>query len=193
MTNVIYIDDNINYYSNHLDKILVSDCQKDTVRYGIIYDYDKFNRAFERLLSKYKLKNNLIKENLTVITPPNFSPLNKMIYQKIFDNFNYHKVKFYSEVELYKLNRYKIFLNINKNYFNISYIKNGKTISNTFLLELDYLIHCLDKFKNKDIYLIGNNFKNIIDYLEYNTFNYYYFERTDSPIMLFLENNENMT
>lgn len=178
MYNILYLNDNINYYNSKLNKIIKYKPFVDIIENGIIIDIKKFIKCFKKILNANNIKPGIFYDKLIVITPPNFSNAYKYLYKEIFNNLNFKIIIFKSEISLYKIAKNNINININSNYFYYTKVVNGKTKSKLYnIQDLDLM-----DFSNKKetYYIYGSNSNKIIEYLEANSLNYYIFENQEN-------------
>lgn len=177
--NIVYIDDYINFYSDRLDNILKIIPYKDSIVNGQIIDKEKFIKKLKQVLGKAKLNNNLIGENIMVLTNGLTNVLNKETITEVFHELNYRKVDICNLKSILKIDANTIFVEANKTYYLFYYLDNiGKVkticLKNDIFLK-SFIEIILKELKKKKIIIVGKETMNALNYFKAAK-NYYYFE-----------------
>lgn len=192
MSNILYLDDYINFYNDKLKKIIIEKPYNNTLFNGKIINKDKFINKFVKIKEKYKINNNLFNENIIVIINSSFKDIDKLILKEILEELNYKKVKFVNEVDIIKLNKKSIFINYSISYFYIYNINHQGSISQN-IYENNYvnkklILNIIDILNKEDIIFTGKNYRELLNVLKTSNKNYYYYEENDNLLIkLFLK------
>ena len=79
MEDYLYLDDDINFYSNKYKKLLIIKPFKDTLKYGHIINRSKFIKKFNSELKKNKFGNSIFNKRLKIIINSTFTEEDKNI------------------------------------------------------------------------------------------------------------------
>jgi len=163
--NYIYLVENqIQFYNKKEDKYYYYELSKKILENGKIIHRPKFLREFKTFLKKNHIIRKFQKNILYFIIPPTFNEIDKEIIKKIFDELSFHEIKFLKELNIYKMKKNVLWVNLNDNYMFLNYLlkhnKESIILKNNYLNLnlLDQLIIFLNNNKNiKKIYLFGTN------------------------------------
>ena len=169
MDNILYLDDYINLYNKKNNKIIKVKPYDETISFGKIIDREKFIKNYETLLINNKLNKNILGSNITVIINGLYSKEDKKIIKEVLEELNYRHIKIINEKNILKLAKKKVIINVNYNFIIIYYLNIYGNV-NLICLPYNNLIKKILKeimvlFKDKKIYLIGQNYAEFIKYL----------------------------
>lgn len=165
-TNKLFLVDNVCYYekmpSKKFYKIIYS---KDVLKYGKVADSKKFIHETNDLLSKKKLINIFVTQNISIIVNDNYTKEDINTLKDCLEKLNFKVVNIKKESEILNLEKYD-YISFNKEYICLYYnnVYREPTLrfieKNFFLKEAD-LIKYLKSVLNtkKDIIIYGNNCK----------------------------------
>lgn len=165
-TNKLFLVDNVCYYkkmpSEKLYKIIYS---KDVLKYGKVADSKKFIHETNSLLSKKKLINIFVNQNLSIIINDNYTKEDINALKDCLEKLNFKIVNIQKESEALNLEKYD-YISFNKEYIclyynNIYKEPTLKFIEKNFFLNERDLIKYIKSVLNtkKDIIIYGNNCK----------------------------------
>ena len=180
MENILYLDDFINIYNKKLNKIITIKPYKKTLENGKVIDKLKFIKIFNEYKEKNNLNKSFFNESITIIINNNYRNNDKCLLKEIFEELNYKNIKMINELELIKINKRKLIINFNYDYFYLYYIDYyGKTRTICYennLINKSLIINIIDFFKKKEIIVLGKNSLELINILEKYNYNYYFYE-----------------
>jgi len=196
MDNIIYLDDYINLYNKKLNKIIIIKPYKDTLYNGVISNRKKFIKLYNKILDKYKLKNNFINENITIIINNLYTEENKLQIKEIMEELYYKKIYFIQETNYLIINKKRLYINYNNSYFYLIYI-NGDGKVKYSLYKNDYInrnliIKILSYLNKEDIIIYGKNVLELESILNKNNINYFVYEESENMLMKLLLKSKNM-
>lgn len=192
MRAILYLDDYINFYDKNTNEIIKIIPYKDTLRYGIIIDRNKFIKKMIKELNKLKYKNSLFNNEIDVIISNYYTNEDKLIIKDVLDELNYKNVFFIQEEKYLNINKNNVYINCNYSYFYLLYTNYyGNTVVNLYkndLINKSIFINIIDQFKDKNIFLYGKNASEFESILKKYDINYYIYEEKDNLIIKYLLN-----
>lgn len=167
MQNNIYlylVDNKLQIALQKEKKIKEFSLSKKVIEYGKVIHRPKFTRELGSIFKKNHIIKKFQKNNLYVITPPNFNEVDKEIWIHIFEDLPIQKISCLKEVNYYQLKKNTLWINLNREYAYITYLE--KHHNKIELLKDNYLCYnFLEQLKLflkanpriKKVYLFGNN------------------------------------
>lgn len=187
MENILYLDDYINFYNKKIDKIMVIQPYKNTLKNGKIIDRDKFIKKFNKFISDNNLKNNIFNNNISIITNNGTTEEDKKTFLEVFDELNYKNITFISEIDYLKIDKNSIYINYNYSYFYIYNINESGKVEISFFdlnkLGRNLMSYILNYFNKKKIFIFGKNYQELDKEIKNKKIQYYYFEESDNLIL----------
>ena len=181
---ILYLDDYINFYNNKVYKIIP---YKYTLREGKIINKEKFIKKMTKELNKIGIKNKLFTSSIKVIINNNYSQIDKEVIKEVMMELNYKNVIFIQELSYLDINKNKIFINCNYEYFYILFTDMyGNTEMNIYKNDVynkSIFINLIDNFYDRDIFLYGKNSDEFERILNIYKIDYYIYEEKDNLIM----------
>ncbi len=186
MENILYLDDYINLYLKKENKILMIKPYKDTLENGKIINREKFIKKMNKVLKERKI-NNFFNGEVTVIINSLINIEDKKILEYCLNELNYKKIYFIREIKYLKINQDNLFINCNETYFYF-YYNDFRGNTKIKVYENDEMnrevLNKIIKFINKkEIYLYGKNINEIVEILNKEKVNYYYYEDSSNLII----------
>ena len=194
MSNILYLDDYINFYDEKNHQLIIAKPYKNTLRNGFIIDREKFNKKFLQMLDSYDLKQKFFSESLIIVINNLFTKEDKILIKEIMENLNYKNIKFVQEIKYLKVDKTTLYINCNVTYYYLIYTNYlGNVEINLYKndeLNKNYLVNII-KYLNKDkIILYGKNFKEIVNLINKQNIDYYYYKESDNLMIHYLLNNK---
>ena len=184
---ILYLDDFINIYIKKEDKIIRYKPYKNTIKNGRIINRIKFIKIFNKIKDNYNLNNNFLNASILIIINKNIEEEDKKVFLEVFDELNYKNIKFNQELNYLKMNKNTVYINYNYSYFYIYNVDDlGKVNINIYSLNKlnkKIVIELIRYFSKKKIYIYGKNYQELINIINKNNFNYYYFEESEDLII----------
>lgn len=166
VNNLIYLTDDIIYLKNKKrTKIISQKINKNIIKYGKIYNQEKFIKTYDNLLKTNHLNNNIFGDTIKVIINDTYTPADIKYLKSTLEKFNYRKILFEKETKKYKLNTQNAYLNVLTNYSILSYIDEYKKtksylIPDDFFPSLkDFLSYIKKIIAERELFLIGHGEK----------------------------------
>lgn len=163
VNNLVYLTDDIIYLKNKKkNKIFKHKINKNIIKYGKVYNVEKFLKTYDTFLKNNHLNNNLFGDTIKVIINNTYSPADIKFLKSLLEKFNYRKVLFENENKRYKLNMQNAYLNVLNNYSILSYIDEYKKVRTYFIPEdfflnfTDFLDYLKKRITNRELFLIGH-------------------------------------
>ena len=193
MNNILYLDDYINFYNNDVNKIIKITPYKGTLRNGIIIERNKFIKKMIKELNKIGIKNSLFNNSMTIIINNLYTKEDKLILKEVMEELNYKNVVFIQELNYLDINKNKLFINCNYEYYYILFTDMyGNTELNIYKNDVynkSIFINLIDSFYERDIILYGKNTGEFERILNVYKKDYYVYEEKDNLVMHMLLNN----
>lgn len=182
---ILYLDDYINFYTNN--KIYKIIPYKYTLREGMIINKEKFIKKMIKELNKMGIKNKIFTSSIKVIINNNYTKIDKEVIKDILSELNYKNVIFIQELDYLDINKNKILINCNYEYFYILFTDMyGNTELNLYKNDVynkGIFINLIDNFYDRDIFLYGKNSSEFERILNVYKRDYYIYEEKDNLIM----------
>lgn len=166
VNNLLYLTEDIIYLKNKkIDKVIQHKINNSIIKYGKIYNDEKFLKEYAKLLQSNHLNNNLFGDTIKVIINSTYTPMDIKYLKFLLEKFNYRKIIFENETKYYDLNKTKAFLNVQNDYILLSYIdiyNKTKTffITDDFFSNINSLLKYIkNKIAMKDLLIIGKGKK----------------------------------
>lgn len=164
MNNVLYLTDNVCFYKRErTQKIYKLFYTEQVLKFGKVADEDLFVKQTNKLLTKKKLINIFVNQNLTVIINDTYTKIDKEILKNSLEKLNFRNIIFKAESSILDLNKNN-YISVNNEYIIIYYQneylqKVHKLIPSNFFKENKQLINYVNNelSNKKRIYLYGNN------------------------------------
>ena len=186
MENIMYLDDYINLYIQKENKIYIIKPYKDTLENGKIINREKFIKKMTKVFNEKKI-NKFFNAEISIIINSLINSEDKKVIEYCLNEINYKKVNFIREEKFLKLDKNSLYINCNQTYINFYYIDyKGNTLIKNYQnddLNKNIFSKIVQKINKKDIYLYGKNYIEMVDTLEKETVNYYYFEDSNNLII----------
>ncbi len=184
MQNILYLDDLINLYSN--GKLVVLKPYKNTLKLGKIIDRDKFIIFFNKHFNAKRF-NGIFKNDILVIINKDYTCEDRRILINVLEELNFKNISFMPEVDLLKIVKKRIYINYNYSYFYLYYLDDFNKVKMLYyeINEVNKLLlkNILKYFKDKEIFVYGKGYQEVIKILEKMNLNYYYFINSENLIM----------
>ena len=186
MENIMYLDDYINLYIQKENKIYIIKPYKDTLENGKIINREKFIKKMTKVFNEKKI-NKFFNAEISIIINSLINSEDKKVIEYCLNEINYKKVNFIREEKFLKLDKNSLYINCNQTYINFYYIDyKGNTLIKNYQnddLNKNIFSEIVQKINKKDIYLYGKNYIEMVDTLEKEAVNYYYFEDSNNLII----------
>ena len=186
MENIMYLDDYINLYIQKENKIYIIKPYKDTLENGKIINREKFIKKMTKVFNEKKI-NKFFNAEISIIINSLINSEDKKVIEYCLNEINYKKVNFIREEKFLKLDKNSLYINCNQTYINFYYIDyKGNTLIKNYQnddLNKNIFSKIVQKINKKDIYLYGKNYIEMVDTLEKEAVNYYYFEDSNNLII----------
>ena len=115
--NILYLDDYINLYIDKKKQIYIIKPYKDTLRYGVIINKNKFINKMKKELLNIGLINNIFKNNITIIINNFYKDIDKEIIKEVLEELNFKAISFVQESKILNNCKKNILINCNYSYF----------------------------------------------------------------------------
>lgn len=194
MSNILYLDDYINFYDKKTHQLIIAKPYKNTLRNGFIIDKEKFNKKFLQMLDSYNLKQTFFNESMTIIINNLYTKEDKNLVQEAMEILNYKNIKFVQEIKYLKIDKSLLYINCNATYYYLIYTNYlGNVEVNLYKndkINKKYLINIVKDLKKEKIILYGKNYKEIVNLISKQDLNYYYYQESDNLMIHYLLNNK---
>ena len=185
--NILYLDDYINLYIDKKKQIYIIKPYKDTLRYGVIINKNKFINKMKKELLNIGLINNIFKNNITIIINNFYKDIDKEIIKEVLEELNFKAISFVQESKILNNCKKNILINCNYSYFYVLYtdfLGNLKiNVYNNDLINKELIVNIFNFFSKKEIYLYGKNVQEFTNILDSNNKDYFIYEGKDNLII----------
>lgn len=185
--NILYLDDYINLYIDKKKQIYIIKPYKDTLRYGVIINKNKFINKMKKELLNIGLINNIFKNNITIIINNFYKDIDKEIIKEVLEELNFKAISFVQESKILNNCKKNILINCNYSYFYVLYtdfLGNLKiNVYNNDLINKELIVNIFNFFSKKEIYLYGKNVQEFTNILDSKNKDYFIYEGKDNLII----------
>ena len=185
--NILYLDDYINLYIDKKKQIYIIKPYKDTLKYGVIINKNKFINKMKKELLNIGLINNIFKNNITIIINNFYKDIDKEIIKEVLEELNFKAISFVQESKILNNCKKNILINCNYSYFYVLYtdfLGNLKiNVYNNDLINKELIVNIFNFFSKKEIYLYGKNVQEFTNILDSKNKDYFIYEGKDNLII----------